>query len=110
MPIYFGCTNIDSYFPEESIIKIDINKPAEAIDIINEAINTDMWGKNIDAIEHSRSLVLEKYQFFPFVSSLISQQPHYAQKQSLQRTKKYINIAKNHGNVKKIYRSRSMLI
>ena len=62
------------------MIKIYINRPAETIDIINEAINTNLWKKNIDAIEHSRSLVLEKYQFFPFISSLIRQQPEYTQK------------------------------
>ena len=36
-PIYYGCTNILDYFPEESLILIDINKPSDAISTIKKA-------------------------------------------------------------------------
>ena len=75
MPIYYGCNNIERYFPAESMVKIDIGNPQEALQIIEEAIKTNAWEKNIEAIAYARKLVLEKYQFFPFVSSLINQQP-----------------------------------
>ena len=86
MPIYYGCTNIDSFFPKDSMIKVDINKPAEAVQIINNAIKTNAWEKNFAAIEQARQSVLEKYQFFPFISSLIIQQPKYTQKQENELT------------------------
>lgn len=80
MPIYYGCDNIDNYFPAESMIKIDIENPQEALQIIDEAIKTNAWKQNIEAIAEARNLVLEKHQFFPFVSSLINQQPIYTEK------------------------------
>ena len=73
MPIYFGCTNIKNYFPEGSMIFIDPNNPAEAIKIISEAINTNLWKKNIEHIKEARELVLNKYQFFPSIAEKIKQ-------------------------------------
>ncbi len=71
MPIYYGCTNICDYFPERSIIKIDINKPQEALEIINKAITDQVWDENLLAIKKARDLVLNKYQIFPFLSEQI---------------------------------------
>lgn len=65
MPIYYGCPNIRSYFPPESMIIIDVEKPNESLKLIQQAIAEDRWMKNLDAIEQSRNLVLNKYQFFP---------------------------------------------
>lgn len=71
MPIYYGCTHIDDYFPAEAMIKIDINNPQEATEIIKEAIVSDLWLKRQDAIAHARELCLDKYQFYPFFVDLI---------------------------------------
>jgi hypothetical protein len=70
MPIYYGCTNIEEYFPKESFIKVDINKP-ESLEIIRDALSSDYWIRNLDAIAYARQLVLEKHQFFPFMANLI---------------------------------------
>jgi hypothetical protein len=64
MPIYYGCTNIDEYFPKDSMIKIDINKPKEAIEIIKKSLEEKVWEKNIEAIKEAREFVLDKYNFF----------------------------------------------
>jgi hypothetical protein len=71
MPIYYGCPNISEYFPEESIIRIDINHPVEAIEIIKSAISNNLWEKRRDAILHSKQLILNKFQFFPFMTEFI---------------------------------------
>ncbi len=70
MPIYYGCTNLDAYFPPQSFIAIDINDP-DVGKRINEAMQSDLWLKHRDALEHARGLVLDKYQFFPFVTEKI---------------------------------------
>jgi len=70
MPIYYGCTNITDYFPREPMILIAINKPEEAIEIINKAVADDLWSKNIEAIREARNLVLNKYQTFPMIKAL----------------------------------------
>ncbi|MFH2008144.1 MAG: glycosyltransferase family 10 [bacterium] len=71
MPIYYGCTNIDEYFPPESMLKIDIDRPEEAAEIIREAVGSELWRERRDAIAHARELILEKHQLFPFLTGLI---------------------------------------
>lgn len=71
MPIYYGATNIETYFPSDSFIRIDIAQPKEAIEIIKETIQNNAYIKNRDAIAFARELVLEKYQFFPFIKEHI---------------------------------------
>lgn len=73
MPIYYGCPNITDYFPVESLIMIDINKPKEALEKIKLTINSNIWEKSRDAIAYSKQLVLNKYQFFPFISTFIKE-------------------------------------
>jgi hypothetical protein len=71
MPIYYGAKNITRYFPGESMILIDPNDPRRSLAIIKEAIDGNLFEKNMDYIEEARNLVLNKYQFFPFVTQLI---------------------------------------
>ncbi len=71
MPIYYGCTNISDYFPKESFVWIDINQPEEAVEIIRETINNDLWLRNRDAVIYARELVLNKYNIFAFLAEVI---------------------------------------
>lgn len=72
MPIYFGCSNIESYFPESSFVRIDISDVDGAVDIIRRAVSEGLWEKNIDAIELSRNLILKKYQIFPYLADRVN--------------------------------------
>lgn len=72
MPIYFGCHNMEKYFPRESYIQVDLNNKKEALEIIREAIREDRWSKNLEAIGESRRLILEKYQLFPYIENLVT--------------------------------------
>lgn len=77
MPIYYGCTNIDRYFPPESMIKIDITKPDAAIETIRAAIESDLYRERRDAIAEARQLILDKYQFFPYIAEQIQAAEQY---------------------------------
>jgi hypothetical protein len=69
LPIYYGCTNLEDYFPSDSFVRIDIDKPEDAIEIIKETIqNTDKWQKSLSAIKESREIVLNKYNLLEFFS------------------------------------------
>jgi hypothetical protein len=70
MPIYCGCINIAEYFPRESFVSVDIES-RDAVKMVKEAIRSDLWLRNRDAVARARELVLEKYQFFPFVADRI---------------------------------------
>jgi Glycosyltransferase family 10 (fucosyltransferase) C-term len=73
MPVYYGCTNIEDYFPKESMIRIDIHSP-DCIEVINDVVRSDRWRTHRDAVAHARELVLDRHQFFPFVTNLIKQE------------------------------------
>lgn len=91
MPFYYGCTNINDYFPENSLIKIDINNFQKSIEIIEEAIASELWEKNIDSIVFSRNKILNEYQFFPFIANEISKHNKLTSSKKRIKLKKYSN-------------------
>jgi hypothetical protein len=70
MPIYCGCTRITDFFPAEAMLCFDMDDP-NALDKIRSAIAGDAWGKNRDAIEYARNLVLDRYQLLPFLADQV---------------------------------------
>ena len=68
MPIYYGCSRIEEYFPAEAMVRIDIGDVRQAAERIEEAIAGDVWRRRLDAIAEARRLVLNTHQFFPFVT------------------------------------------
>ncbi len=75
VPIYYGCNNIENYFPKDSFIWIDINNPKEAIRKIKKIITKDTWEKRLPALQEARNLVLNRYQLFPFLTEIIRSEP-----------------------------------
>ncbi|MFA6133503.1 MAG: glycosyltransferase family 10 [Phycisphaerae bacterium] len=73
MPIYYGCTNIETYFPPESMVRIDITRP-DVADQIRQTLSSDLWRQRRDAIAEARQLILNKYQLFPFLAREIRAQ------------------------------------
>ncbi len=71
VPIYYGCTNLEDYFPPGSFVRIDISRPDDAMQIIRATVSSGDWAARQGAVAEARKLVLEKYQFFPHVHSLI---------------------------------------
>ena len=71
MPIYWGCKNIEKYFPEDSLIKIekdDILHPDEIVSKL-KALNKPSK-KTLDAIRESRDLLLNKYNLMEQIRKL----------------------------------------
>jgi hypothetical protein len=71
VPIYYGAKNITKYFPEKSMILIDPNDKKKSLSIIKDAITNNLFEEKINYVKESRDLILNKYQFFPFVSQQI---------------------------------------
>lgn len=71
IPFYYGCTNLEDYFPEESFIRIDIERPDTCIRKIKNCVAEIDWNKKIPALEKARNLVLEQYQLFPHLAGFI---------------------------------------
>lgn len=70
IPIYWGCKNIDKYFPKDCYHNIDIfdeNSYEKVIEIINKPITQ----KNIDALKEARKLILNKYNIWSTIENII---------------------------------------
>lgn len=72
LPLYFGATKAEDYFPNGAIIKLDLARPDWSIDRIIDAIKNDEFTGRKPAIEEARSLILHEYNLFPNIARLIS--------------------------------------
>lgn len=74
VPVYYGCKNIKRYFPENSILLIDIRDVKGAIDKIGTIIaDADtIYNDMIPFLKESRNRVLFEYNIFPLVVSYIN--------------------------------------
>ena len=70
VPIYFGCNNIEEYFPQDSYYKIDIFNE-NCLDKVKEIISTPVTEKNIKALEGARELILEKYNIWGVIEKIV---------------------------------------
>ena len=71
VPLYYGCTNIEKYFPKDSFIRIDIENSGVGMAQIKEVLEKNDWEKRIPSLTEARRLVLHEYQLFPHISKLI---------------------------------------
>lgn len=70
LPFYHGCTNMADYVPDDSFIGIDINKPQEALRIIDEAIERDEYERRKAVLHEAKQLMLDRYNMFEVVAGL----------------------------------------
>lgn len=57
-PVYSGCPNLLNYFPADSFVSIDIDKPIEAINTIRKVLSSDLDLVNSDALAEAKRRVL----------------------------------------------------
>jgi hypothetical protein len=69
-PIFWCGTDLSKHFPEGSFIQIDIRKENE-IERIIEIIKNDDFEKRIPAIKEAKRLLLDKYNVWPTIKSVV---------------------------------------
>ncbi len=73
IPIYYGCPNIGDYFPSDSYLPIDINKPDEALHSIKELISdSNNYKQRLDALKEAQRLILYEYNLMAMLTKFIS--------------------------------------
>ncbi len=82
-PLYYGCPNLDDYFPSEAYQAIDILDFKMSVKIIDDILANDMYEKAKDSILLSKKLVMEKYNLFDILVQQFETMDHNAQKQLL---------------------------
>ena len=71
LPFYFGCPNVFDYFPEESLIPLNIRDFSASLETIQKAMRDKAYENRLPAIREARRLVLEEYALFPMLCRLI---------------------------------------
>jgi len=79
-PIYSGCTNVFDYFPQQSLTRIDIAKPEEAIAIIQKTLHQPLTQDVLGAMAVAKTRILYEYNIFAvlekmFTAGLLPQSP-----------------------------------
>jgi hypothetical protein len=72
LPFYAGCPNVADYFPPESYIPIDLDRPEASAEIIRSAMAGDEYRRRLPAIRKARDLVLYEYNLFAVLSREIT--------------------------------------
>ena len=72
-PFYYGCPNMEDYFPSDSFQTIDMDDYDVTVDRIRNAIDTDLYSQRLGVLKESKRLVLNKYNLFPTMVELFDQ-------------------------------------
>ena len=76
LPFYWGCPNLEEYFPAGSFVPIDIERPEEALRTILDTIGNDTYERSVPMLREARELILNRYNLFPSVVSMLEEMPH----------------------------------
>jgi hypothetical protein len=68
---YWGCLNVSDYIDSRAFIPIDLDRPAEAIEVIRNAMARNEWEKRIEVIRTEKRKILTQLQFFPRLHRLL---------------------------------------
>jgi hypothetical protein len=69
-PIYSGCPNLDDYFPPDSYVRIDINKPRQALETIAAVLRGQADQQHADALAEAKRRVMYEYNIFPTLEGI----------------------------------------
>jgi hypothetical protein len=108
MPIYYGCSNILDYFPEDAIILIDIKDFEGGIDKIEEAIMSSRYKKNLGSLIEARNIYFEKYHQLQAITKILEERfDNQNNKKNIQlkSMKSYLEIQNTNAGIFKKYRN-----
>ena len=71
LPLYFGCTNPEDYFPPESFIRLDIRDADTAVETVRQVFADNPYEQRLSAIIESRHRVLHRYSTFAQLAGLL---------------------------------------
>ena len=83
LPVYYGCTNIDQYFPKQSYIKLDVNHLNYSLGELKEKLSQEYFLEHYSYLLEARDLCLNKYATAPGLSNIVTSHFTKAPKQQL---------------------------
>jgi len=71
LPIYFGSTNLEDYFPKGSFAPFNLYEAPHAWSQIYAAMRNHEWEASLSAIQEARDLILNRYNFWAYTHHVI---------------------------------------
>jgi len=72
VPIYYGCPNVYDYFPEDSLIQIDLYDFDGSIEKIKSIISTEgEYERRLSAVKEARRRVIEEYNLLAMINNIV---------------------------------------
>jgi hypothetical protein len=72
MPVYHGCPNIERYFPQRSMVRININDFNATVRALWDLLESDLYSRSLAYIKYARELVLNDYNIFQLIAETCS--------------------------------------
>lgn len=72
MVFYWGCPDLEDYFPKDSFIRLDITKE-DAPDKVIEMIHTDFRERHLNELKKAKELILDKYGLWPTICRIVNE-------------------------------------
>lgn len=63
IPLYYGCTNVDKFFPPQSYIKINLGDIKSTARIINEELSKSDYQERLPYLQEAREAVIKKHHY-----------------------------------------------
>ena len=70
MPLFAGCPNVVEYFPQDSLVSLDLRDIPLAVERVAEVLKLDPYHAALDSILEARRRVLEDYNLYSVLDSI----------------------------------------
>ncbi len=70
MPIYWGCPNVEEFFPKESLVVIDVDNFEESVNKITKLLKEDEFESYLPKVIQARDKILNEYNIFEIMKNI----------------------------------------
>jgi GR25 family glycosyltransferase involved in LPS biosynthesis len=72
LPFYWGCPNLETYIDPQAFVRLPLEDPTKASEIVRKAVEEDWWSQRIDAIRSAKQKIINELGFFPRIRNIIA--------------------------------------
>jgi GR25 family glycosyltransferase involved in LPS biosynthesis len=69
---YWGCPNLEEYIDARAFVRLPLEDPGAALQIVQQAIKEDWWAQRLEIIKQMKEKILHELGFFPLIKSIIN--------------------------------------
>ena len=69
---YWGCPNLEEYIDAKAFVRLPLEDPAAALQIVQQALSEDWWSQRIDVIKQMKEKIVKELGFFPLMAKTLS--------------------------------------